>query len=258
MRWAASAIYGRGSVCFSPVWMQYNMSGHPMRTCSLCFMNFYMDFYFPCVLFIVHSAALLLLYSMLGFDWVFSCLYLLLFSFALIDYLSVLYLSTALCTLPYWLFECAYISVHLHILFFTIYLSGFHNVALKSSLQYLFTVLLSLISMSVYTEIIKVFWFFLSDRFGDGYTIVVRIGGSNPDLKPVEDFFSHAFPGSMLKEKHRGMLQYQLRSSHSSLARIFSILSKNKKKLHIEDYSVSQTTLDQVSIYVCNSVFLYR
>ncbi|KAM4708457.1 phospholipid-transporting ATPase ABCA1 [Discoglossus pictus] len=88
----------------------------------------------------------------------------------------------------------------------------------------------------------------LKNKFGDGYTIVVRIGGSNPDLKPVEDFFSLAFPGSVLKEKHRGMLQYQLRSCQSSLARIFSILSKNKNKLHIEDYSVSQTTLDQVFV----------
>lgn len=84
-------------------------------------------------------------------------------------------------------------------------------------------------------------------RFGDGYTIVVRIAGANPDLKPVEEFFGHAFPGSVLKEKHRNMLQYQLPSSLSSLARIFSILSQNKKRLHIEDYSVSQTTLDQVS-----------
>ncbi|XP_053558600.1 phospholipid-transporting ATPase ABCA1 isoform X2 [Bombina bombina] len=88
----------------------------------------------------------------------------------------------------------------------------------------------------------------LKNRFGDGYTIVVRIGGTNPDMKPVEEFFSHAFPGSVLKEKHRGMLQYQLCSSQSSLARIFSILSKNKNRLHIEDYSVSQTTLDQVFV----------
>lgn len=43
------------------------------------------------------------------------------------------------------------------------------------------------------------------------------------------------------------MLQYQLPSSLTSLARIFSILSKNKEALSIEDYSVSQTTLDQVS-----------
>lgn len=85
-------------------------------------------------------------------------------------------------------------------------------------------------------------------RFGDGYTIVVRIAGSNPDLKPVQEFFGLAFPGSVLKEKHRNMLQYQLPSSLSSLARIFSILSQSKKRLHIEDYSVSQTTLDQVSV----------
>ncbi|GAB0205031.1 phospholipid-transporting ATPase ABCA1 [Grus japonensis] len=85
-------------------------------------------------------------------------------------------------------------------------------------------------------------------RFGDGYTIVVRIAGANPNLKPVEEFFGHAFPGSVLKEKHRNMLQYQLPSSPSSLARIFSILSQNKKRLHIEDYSVSQTTLDQVFV----------
>uniref|UniRef100_A0A8D0GXJ4 P-type phospholipid transporter n=1 Tax=Sphenodon punctatus TaxID=8508 RepID=A0A8D0GXJ4_SPHPU len=88
----------------------------------------------------------------------------------------------------------------------------------------------------------------LKNRFGDGYTIIVRIVGVNPDLKPVQEFFGLAFPGSVLKEKHRNMLQYQLPSSHSSLARIFSILSQNKKRLHIEDYSVSQTTLDQVFV----------
>lgn len=42
------------------------------------------------------------------------------------------------------------------------------------------------------------------------------------------------------------MLQYQLPSSLSSLAHIFSILAKHKDFLQIEDYSVSQTTLDQV------------
>ncbi|KAF6122816.1 ATP binding cassette subfamily A member 1 [Phyllostomus discolor] len=88
----------------------------------------------------------------------------------------------------------------------------------------------------------------LKNRFGDGYTIVVRIAGSSPDLKPVQEFFGLAFPGSVLKEKHRNMLQYQLPSSLSSLARIFSVLSQSKKRLHIEDYSVSQTTLDQVFV----------
>ncbi|XP_043924192.1 phospholipid-transporting ATPase ABCA1 [Protopterus annectens] len=88
----------------------------------------------------------------------------------------------------------------------------------------------------------------LKNRFGDGYTIVVRIAGPNPDLKPVEEFFEHAFPGVVLKEKHRSILQYQLPSLKSSLARIFSILAKNKERLRIADYSVSQTTLDQVFV----------
>ncbi|XP_035525790.1 phospholipid-transporting ATPase ABCA1 [Morone saxatilis] len=44
------------------------------------------------------------------------------------------------------------------------------------------------------------------------------------------------------------MLQYQLPSSLTSLTHIFSILAKNKETLRIEDYSVTQTTLDQVFV----------
>ncbi len=86
-----------------------------------------------------------------------------------------------------------------------------------------------------------------SGRFGDGYTIILRVAGPDPDLRPVMEFIERELPGSTLKEKHRNMLQYQLPSSLTSLARIFSLLSKNKEALSIEDYSVSQTTLDQVS-----------
>uniref|UniRef100_A0A665V001 P-type phospholipid transporter n=1 Tax=Echeneis naucrates TaxID=173247 RepID=A0A665V001_ECHNA len=88
----------------------------------------------------------------------------------------------------------------------------------------------------------------LKNRFGDGYTIILRVAGPNPDLRPVMVFIEQELPGSTLKEKHRNMLQYQLPSSLTSLARIFSLLSKNKEVLSIEDYSVSQTTLDQVFV----------
>lgn len=85
-----------------------------------------------------------------------------------------------------------------------------------------------------------------SSRFGDGYTIILRVAGPDPDLQPVMKFIECELPGSTLKEKHRNMLQYQLPSSLTSLAHIFCILAKNKEFLRIEDYSVSQTTLDQV------------
>uniref|UniRef100_A0A8C2GCE9 P-type phospholipid transporter n=1 Tax=Cyprinus carpio TaxID=7962 RepID=A0A8C2GCE9_CYPCA len=86
----------------------------------------------------------------------------------------------------------------------------------------------------------------LKNRFGDGYTIILRVAGPDPDLQPVMKFIESELPGSTLKEKHRNMLQYQLPSSLTSLAHIFSILAKNREFLSIEDYSVSQTTLDQV------------
>lgn len=88
----------------------------------------------------------------------------------------------------------------------------------------------------------------LKNKFGDGYTIILRVAGADPQLEPVMEFIERELQGSTLKEKHRNMLQYQLSSSLTSLARIFNILSKNKEQLHIEDYSVSQTTLDQVFV----------
>ncbi|XP_052005252.1 phospholipid-transporting ATPase ABCA1b [Xyrauchen texanus] len=88
----------------------------------------------------------------------------------------------------------------------------------------------------------------LKNRFGDGYTIILKVAGPDPDLQPVMKFIESELPGSTLKEKHRNMLQYMLPSSLTSLAHIFSILAKHKEFLRIEDYSVSQTTLDQVFV----------
>ncbi|XP_028998112.1 phospholipid-transporting ATPase ABCA1-like [Betta splendens] len=88
----------------------------------------------------------------------------------------------------------------------------------------------------------------LKNRFGDGYTVVVRVGGSPPALKPVEDFVQRSFPGSVLKEKHHNTLQYQLPHAPGALAAIFSQFTEHRQQLQVEDYSVSQTTLDQVFV----------
>ncbi|XP_049663821.1 phospholipid-transporting ATPase ABCA7 [Accipiter gentilis] len=87
----------------------------------------------------------------------------------------------------------------------------------------------------------------LKNRFGDGYTVVVRVGGPGPE--PVESLMQHRFPGIVLKERHGGLLQYQLPSRAGSLASVFSVLAAHRGPCHIEDYSVSQTTLDQVFVH---------
>ncbi|KAM7366215.1 hypothetical protein PAMP_015674 [Pampus punctatissimus] len=88
----------------------------------------------------------------------------------------------------------------------------------------------------------------LKSRFGDGYTVIVRVGGTPPALKPVEDFVQLTFPGSTLKEKHHNTLQYQLPYTQGALANIFSQFTSHQQRLCVEDYSVSQTTLDQVFV----------
>uniref|UniRef100_A0A8C3DQC5 ATP binding cassette subfamily A member 4 n=1 Tax=Corvus moneduloides TaxID=1196302 RepID=A0A8C3DQC5_CORMO len=90
----------------------------------------------------------------------------------------------------------------------------------------------------------------LKYKFGDGYIVTLKIksprSGLPPDTTPAEQFIHLNFPGSLQREKHYNMLQYQICSS--SLAKIFRLIISNKENLHIEEYSVSQTTLDQVFV----------
>ncbi|NXL93932.1 ABCA1 protein, partial [Alectura lathami] len=89
----------------------------------------------------------------------------------------------------------------------------------------------------------------LKNRFGDGYTVVVRVAGPSPALGPVESLMQSSFPGIVLRERHGGTLQYQLPSRSCSLASVFSVLAAHCGPGRIEDYSVSQTTLDQVFVH---------
>uniref|UniRef100_A0AAY5K4S1 P-type phospholipid transporter n=1 Tax=Esox lucius TaxID=8010 RepID=A0AAY5K4S1_ESOLU len=95
----------------------------------------------------------------------------------------------------------------------------------------------------------------IKNRFGDGYTIVLRLAGSNPPNTPenpcpVDSYIKSSFPGIELMERHQNVLQYQLPTGACSLARVFDVLSSNHEELGITDYSVSQTTLDQVEAWL--------
>ncbi|XP_071145778.1 phospholipid-transporting ATPase ABCA1-like isoform X2 [Mytilus edulis] len=88
----------------------------------------------------------------------------------------------------------------------------------------------------------------LKNRFGNGYTVIIRVAGEIPVLEPVKDFMANVFGDPELKEEHNNMLQYQL-NSKIKLSRIFGQMEAVRDNLNIEDYSVSQTTLDQVFIH---------
>jgi len=93
----------------------------------------------------------------------------------------------------------------------------------------------------------------LKNKFGAGYTLIARVsypdGGGMPNIQAVQTFVEEKFPGSILKDKHQNLVQYQVPKEEVSWANLFRTLEENKKELQIEDYLVSQTSLEQVFIY---------
>ncbi|XP_071097331.1 ATP-binding cassette sub-family A member 2-like isoform X1 [Haliotis cracherodii] len=90
----------------------------------------------------------------------------------------------------------------------------------------------------------------LKNKYGDGYTFSFRLKGPNYEQasRGVVRFVERNIPAATLKEQHFNLLQYELQSESVSLAHLFSTLELAQQDLHIEDYSVSQNTLDNVFI----------
>lgn len=91
----------------------------------------------------------------------------------------------------------------------------------------------------------------LKTKFGQGYTLLAKVGPMHQtnmlaDTRPLKEFIQSSFPGSILKDEHEGMVHYHICDPRVSWAQIFGVIEGNKLNYCIEDYSVSQTTLEQV------------
>ncbi|XP_068671756.1 phospholipid-transporting ATPase ABCA3-like [Montipora foliosa] len=86
----------------------------------------------------------------------------------------------------------------------------------------------------------------LKNKFGEGYTLLARVSSTSPDTRPLKQFIEGSFPGSVLKDEHQGMVHYHIRDTNVSWAQLFGTIENVKLNFNIEDYSVSQTTLEQV------------
>ena len=86
----------------------------------------------------------------------------------------------------------------------------------------------------------------LKHKFGEGYTLLARVSSNTPDTAPLKQFIETSFPGSVLKDEHQGMVHYHIRDTSITWAQLFGAIERVKLNFNIEDYSVSQTTLEQV------------
>uniref|UniRef100_A0A3Q2PCC7 ATP binding cassette subfamily A member 3 n=2 Tax=Percomorphaceae TaxID=1489872 RepID=A0A3Q2PCC7_FUNHE len=90
----------------------------------------------------------------------------------------------------------------------------------------------------------------LKSKFGSGYTLLAKIHKEedmeDSDLQLFKDFIESTFPGSQLKDEHQGMVHYHLTDKTLTWAQVFGTLEAAKEKYRIEDYCVSQISLEQV------------
>ncbi|KAM3597560.1 uncharacterized protein V6R79_006150 [Siganus canaliculatus] len=90
----------------------------------------------------------------------------------------------------------------------------------------------------------------LKSKFGSGYTLIAKVHVEaeleDSDLQLFKDFIESTFPGSQLKDAHQGMVHYHLTDKALTWAQVFGTLEAAKEKYSIEDYCVSQISLEQV------------
>ncbi|XP_058514064.1 phospholipid-transporting ATPase ABCA7 isoform X2 [Ochotona princeps] len=88
----------------------------------------------------------------------------------------------------------------------------------------------------------------LKSRFGAGHMLTLRVPAEQ-HARAVS-FVEAAFPGAELREAHGGRLRFQLPpGARCSLAHVFGELAAHGAEHGVEDFSVSQTTLEEVFLH---------
>ncbi|ALC47643.1 maker247 [Drosophila busckii] len=73
------------------------------------------------------------------------------------------------------------------------------------------------------------------------------------DVDKVKEFVSKEFPNAQLQEEYKGILTYYIPLSGMKWSNIFGIIQKNQRKLKIADYSISQTSLEDIFLEFAKS-----
>ncbi|XP_066151152.1 phospholipid-transporting ATPase ABCA3-like [Euwallacea fornicatus] len=94
----------------------------------------------------------------------------------------------------------------------------------------------------------------LKNKFAEGYTLTVKIkkpkdssARMHASTEPIKLFIKENFPSSVLREEYEEMLTYYVTEKNVAWSTMFGILERGKNSdLNIEDYSLSQSSLEQV------------
>ena len=93
----------------------------------------------------------------------------------------------------------------------------------------------------------------LKTKFGNGYKLSIRLNDEVSNTEALFKFMKENFPASINTETHKNLFEYILPFNSTKLSQIFGTIEKNREILNIKDYSVTQTTLDQIFVNFAKS-----
>ncbi|KHJ95627.1 ABC transporter, ATP-binding protein [Oesophagostomum dentatum] len=86
----------------------------------------------------------------------------------------------------------------------------------------------------------------IKSRYGAGFTLLIRLQRYE-DAESTKSEILKTFPGAVLKEHHLLQLNYELPKRQGvTWSKLFDKIEEISRRFDFEDYSLSQTTLEQV------------
>ncbi|XP_032594289.1 phospholipid-transporting ATPase ABCA3 isoform X2 [Drosophila grimshawi] len=82
------------------------------------------------------------------------------------------------------------------------------------------------------------------NRNSDEITVANQL--AQQDINKVKEFVNLEFPQSILQDEYQGMLTFYIALHGVKWSQIFGLMERNRHDLNVEDYSISQTTLEEI------------
>ena len=92
----------------------------------------------------------------------------------------------------------------------------------------------------------------LKSKFGNGYKLLLRLNDET-HIEKLFEFMKKSFPTSINTETHKNLFEYILPFNSTKLSQIFGLIERNRESLDLKDYSITQTTLDQIFVNFAKS-----
>lgn len=84
----------------------------------------------------------------------------------------------------------------------------------------------------------------LKQRFGQGHTVIAKLKDMHGDTAALKRYIESFCTQFTLKEDHLGLVRYEVHGQ--KLSTLFGAMENVPNELGVDDYSVSQATLEQV------------